>query len=96
MQSDNNRPSNQEYLDFYLSGNSHNSYEYMGAHRTFMFDRDGVVFRVWAPNAKSVSVVGDFNGWNRDANPMGKISDAGIWECFISGIQQYDIYKYSV
>ncbi|MGN0518764.1 MAG: 1,4-alpha-glucan branching protein GlgB [Acutalibacteraceae bacterium] len=92
----NGKMSDQELLDLYLSGNSFNSYEYMGAHKTFMFGRDGVVFRVWAPNAKSISVVGDFNSWNRNSNPMGKISDAGVWECFISEIKQYDIYKYSI
>lgn len=68
----------------------------MGAHRVNWDNRDGVVFRVWAPNALSVSVVGNFNGWNNDANYMYKISEAGVWELFIEGIQQYDIYKYCV
>ena len=52
-------------------------------------------FRCWAPNAKSVSVVGDFNGWNRDINQMYKI-DGDIWEIYIEGLKRFDIYKFSV
>ena len=58
--------------------------------------RQGVVFRVWAPNALSVSVVGDFNDWNNDANFMYKISDGGVWELFIEGIPEFACYKYCV
>ncbi len=84
-------------MDDFLSGNSLTAYKYMGAHRASMFGREGVVFRVWAPQAKSVSVVGDFNGWVVDANYMGKISDAGVWECFISdAVDVGSIYKYCV
>ena len=84
-------------LDDFLSGTSLTAYEYMGAHRAHMFGRDGVVFRVWAPQAKSVSVVGDFNGWDINANYMGKISDAGIWECFIADVIGVEsLYKYCV
>lgn len=53
-------------------------------------------FRVWAPNAKSVSVVGDFNGWDSGADPMSRIGSTGIWECYVRGLNRYDIYKYSV
>ena len=52
-------------------------------------------FRVWAPNAKSVSVVGDFNKWDRRVNPMEPIG-GGIWECYIRGLKKYDVYKFSV
>ena len=83
-------------LELFHAGDSVRAYEFMGAHRVNWDNRDGVVFRVWAPNALSVSVVGDFNGWNNDANYMYKISEAGVWELFIEGIQQYDIYKYCV
>ena len=83
-------------LELFHAGDSVRAYEFMGAHRVNWDNRDGVVFRVWAPNALSVSVVGNFNGWNNDANYMYKISEAGVWELFIEGIQQYDIYKYCV
>ena len=74
-------------------GNNAKAYEFMGSHR---IDKDTVVFRVWAPHAVSVSVVGDFNSWDENANRMQKISD-GIWETEITGqIEQYTIYKYSL
>ncbi|NLL56389.1 MAG: 1,4-alpha-glucan branching protein GlgB [Clostridiales bacterium] len=53
-------------------------------------------FRVWAPNAISVSVVGDFNNWDREANPMKKISATGIWEAFVRNAKRYDVYKFSI
>ena len=54
------------------------------------------MFRVWAPHALSVSVVGDFNNWDRANDPMEKISENGLWEVFIPQIKQYDMYKYSI
>lgn len=68
----------------------------MGSHFVNWGDRDGVVFRVWAPNALSVSVVGDFNDWNPDANYMYKIDNSGVWELFIEGVWEYACYKYCV
>ncbi len=53
-------------------------------------------FRVWAPNAESVSVVGDFNNWDRDANPMERLGTTGIWECYVKGVKRFNNYKYSV
>lgn len=53
------------------------------------------VFRVWAPHAKAVSVVGDFNQWNSDCNPMSKISDS-VWETEIAGLKVFDSYKYAI
>lgn len=52
-------------------------------------------FRCWAPNAKSVSVVGDFNGWDRTVDPMVKIG-GGVWECYIRALKRFDNYKFSV
>ncbi len=83
-------------LELFHDGDAVRAYNFMGAHRVNWDNRDGVVFRVWAPNALSVSVVGDFNGWDQNANHMYKISEPGVWELFIEGIQQYDIYKYCV
>ena len=80
---------------FHQGENSH-AYEFFGAHKMKKDGKDGAVFRVWAPRAKSVSVVGDFNHWDRNRSFMNKISEAGIWELFIEGIKQYDNYKFSV
>lgn len=83
-------------LDQFLSGDSVRAYEFMGSHFVSWNDRYGVVFRVWAPNALSVSVVGDFNDWDRDADYMYRISDSGVWELFIEGVQEFACYKYCV
>ncbi len=77
-------------------GTNYRSYEFLGAHFTEKDGKKTVSFRVWAPNCTEVSVVGDFNGWDTNANPMTRINGAGIWECFIEGIKQYDIYKYAL
>ncbi|NLP48731.1 MAG: 1,4-alpha-glucan branching protein GlgB [Clostridiales bacterium] len=74
-------------------GNNFKAYEYMGAHRR---DDNTVVFRVWAPNAKQVSVVGDFNSWNSRANPLSKINEQGLWQACLEGPQEYDAYKYHI
>ena len=74
-------------------GENARAYEYLGAH----FCEDGsVVFRVWAPNAVSVSVVGEFNGWQGDASPMSRVDDSGVWEAVISGLKVFDTYKYAI
>lgn len=52
-------------------------------------------FRVWAPNAKSVSIVGNFNNWNRQSNMLSPLGDSGIWEGFVRSLKRFDIYKYS-
>ena len=83
-------------LDQFLQGESVRAYEFLGSHFVNWDGRQGVVFRVWAPNALSVSVVGDFNDWNNDANFMYKISDGGVWELFIEGIPEFACYKYCV
>ncbi|MFA9380576.1 MAG: 1,4-alpha-glucan branching protein GlgB [Acetanaerobacterium sp.] len=73
-------------------GTNYRAYELLGCH---MGD-GGAVFRVWAPNAAEISVVGDFNNWNRDINPMARLSDGGLWECRIAGIKKYDNFKYRI
>ncbi len=68
-------------------------YEFFGAHT----NNDGrVVFRTWAPHAQTVSIVGDFNSWDEKANPMFKINDGGIWEGIVSGIKNFDVYKFCI
>lgn len=85
-------------LPLYLfhEGTNYKTYEYLGSHPAKRGRATGAVFRVWAPHAKSISLVGDFNAWDRTKNPMKKISDGGVWECFTSKIKPFDIYKYSI
>ena len=72
-------------------------YRCFGAHPTSLDGTDGVHFAVWAPNAATVSVIGDFNDWNRDANALTQRDDgSGIWEGFVSGVAQGTSYKYHV
>jgi 1,4-alpha-glucan branching enzyme len=71
-------------------------YEKLGAHLT---TRDGVAgtqFAVWAPGARAVSVVGDFNGWRTRATPMTKLPNAGIWTAFAPGVGRGELYKYRI
>ena len=85
-------------LPLYLfhQGTNYRAYELMGCHPAKRGRGSGYIFRVWAPHAKSVSVVGDFNNWSRDVNPMKRISDDGLWECFVSKLEEMEIYKYSI
>ena len=85
-------------VPFYLfhQGENYEAYKTFGAHFMGKDGKGGVMFRVWAPKAKSVSVVGDFNNWDRTVHCMDKISDVGIWEKFIPDIKQFDTYKYSI
>ena len=73
-------------------GENYRAYEFFGAHR---LKEDTFAFRVWAPNAQAVSLVGDFNNWDPDANHMLPAAP-GIWECIISGVNIYDCYKYII
>ncbi len=80
-----------EIINNFNSSVIDNAYEVFGS----FLKGDTALFRVWAPNAKNVSVVGDFNNWNTEANPMNWV-DGGIWEVEIKGIKNFDIYKYAV
>jgi len=84
-------------FDRYLlaEGTFHRAYERFGAHFVERDGQRGVQFAVWAPNAKLVSVIGDFNKWNTSANPM-EPSSAGVWETFIPRVRQGDAYKYHI
>jgi len=86
-------------FDLYLfgQGKHYRIYEKMGAHPVNINGVEGVHFAVWAPNARTVSVIGDFNGWNRSANPMHlRHNDLGVWECFIPGLRVGTLYKYAI
>jgi len=86
--------------DFYLDGLRgaayHQAYRTLGAHHKRYADSDGYAFAVWAPNARQVSVVGDFNRWDHRVHPMRYLGGSGIWEIFIPGIGPGALYKYSV
>src|SRR5947209_2354565 len=86
-------------FDLYLFGQSkhYHLYEKMGAHPRIVNGVAGVHFAVWAPNARLVSVIGDFNHWNRSAHPMHvRHHDLGIWECFIPEVQIGALYKFAM
>ncbi len=80
----------------YKQGNNFESYRFFGAHFTQENGQRGVVFRTWAPHAKAVCVVGDFNSWVPGSHPMLNLEGSGVWEIFIPGIEQYDVYKYCI
>ncbi len=87
-----------EDLDMYLfaRGRHYQIYEKMGAHLAEENGRKGTYFAVWAPNAKSVSVVGDFNGWNPGISPMEPVQQSGIWDLFVPGVERGFLYKFAV
>lgn len=72
-------------------------YDKLGAHPLKIKRRTGTHFAVWAPNAEKVSVLGDFNGWDRGSHPLAPRWDAsGIWEGFVPGVGKGDLYKYHI
>ncbi len=89
-----------EYTDVPLflfhHGENFKAYEFLGAHKTVFEGKHGYVFRVWAPNALAVSVVGDFNGWNTQSHQMYKMIDEQTYELFIPDLKEYDVYKYCI
>ena len=97
MQNEKAKASNHSDLPIYLfkQGNNMEAYRYFGAHLCAQDGQAGVVFRVWAPHAQAVSVVGDFNRWTPDADMMHKVADA-VWELFIPGMKAYDVYKFCI
>jgi len=81
----------QSKIDEFLSGTCTDAYTFLGCHKT----KDGFVFRVWAPHAKSVHVHGDFNNWSCEQSEM-KHLNGGIWEAKVFGAEIYDNYKYYI
>lgn len=77
-------------------GTHYKNYEKLGAHIMEVDGVKGVHFAVWAPNAKGVSVIGDFNHWDGKKHPMKLLGDSGIWEIFIPGIDEGELYKFEV
>ena len=85
-------------LDIHLfnEGNHANLYEKLGAHVVRERGRFYTTFRVWAPNARRVAVVGSFNGWDSGAHPMSPVGSSGIWETVVDGVGPGATYKYEI
>mgnify|MGYP000558721270 CR=1 FL=1 len=85
-------------LDQYLlgQGNHYEIYKKLGAHLVEDGDKKGTYFAVWAPNAQSVSVIGEFNDWEEEANPMEKVGPIGVYEVFVPGAKIGQLYKFFI
>jgi 1,4-alpha-glucan branching enzyme len=84
-------------IELFKAGRHYHLYHKFGAHKVKHLGTDGIYFAVWAPNAKYVSLIGDFNGWDKVANPMlVRWDSSGIWECFIAGLPLQENYKYFI
>lgn len=89
-------------LDLYLIGEGRHEqlWKVLGAnvrrYDTTLGHVAGTAFAVWAPNARAVAVIGDFNGWNPDQHPMRSLGSSGVWELFIPGVGPGDAYKFSI
>jgi len=85
-------------LDLYLfnAGDHHRIYDKLGAHAIEVMGIKGVQFAVWAPNARSVSVVGNFNNWDRRRHAMRVLGASGVWEIFVPELPEGEIYKFQV
>ena len=88
-------PAAEKRSELFYSGRDCRAFDYMGAHPFVQDGEQGYLFRVYAPEAEKVSVMGEFNDWNRDADYMTR-DEQGIWEKFIPNIPEYAAYKYSV
>ena len=83
-------------LFLFHQGTNYRAYEMLGAHIMTQNGKQGVRFTVWAPHAKEVSVVGDFNNWDTRVNKMSKLGDGEIWNLFIPGLGAGTVYKYAI
>ena len=83
-------------LEAFSEGRSTHAWRCFGAHPAEdEAGSEGYLFRVWAPNAPKVTIIGDFNGWDLEATPMTKL-EGGIWEAFVPGLRRYDAYQYAI
>jgi 1,4-alpha-glucan branching enzyme len=85
-------------IDLHLFGEGKHEriYEKLGAHQISHRGKRGVAFAVWAPQADAVSVVGNFNGWDSEKNPMRSLGASGVWELFIPDLSAGELYKYEI
>jgi 1,4-alpha-glucan branching enzyme len=85
-----------EDLFLFNEGTHNRVYEKLGSHLVSVGGETGTAFAVWAPNARHVSVMGDFNGWNRTSHPMHPRGSSGIWESFTPNVGKGTTYKYHI
>ncbi len=86
-----------EEIEKFHNGKNFKSYRFLGAHKLKRDKFNGTVFRVWAPNAKTVSVIGDFNDWDKNENVMSKIDPQGVFECLVPReIPNFSMYKFLI
>ena len=85
-------------FDQYLfnNGTHYNIYDTLGSHAVVVNNKEGLMFRVWAPAARRVSVIGDFNFWDGRIHQMRAINSSGIWELFIPGLAVGELYKFEI
>jgi 1,4-alpha-glucan branching enzyme len=84
-------------LHFFNEGTHYRIFRKLGAHPAAAPDgARGTCFAVWAPNAESVSLIGDFNGWDRGSHPLTRRGESGIWEGFVPGLGPGSVYKYRI
>src|SRR5690349_6704639 len=83
-------------LHLFNEGNHARLYQKLGAHPMTVGGEQGTLFAVWAPNAENVSVIGEFNHWNKTAHPLQSRGESGIWEGFVPGVGTGTQYKYYV
>jgi 1,4-alpha-glucan branching enzyme len=87
---------NSDDLFLFNEGTHNRIYEKLGAHPSTIDGVAGTFFGVWAPSAREVTVIGDFNGWNPGSHPMQSRGNSGVWECFIPGVGKGAHYKYHI
>lgn len=83
-------------LHLFAEGNHYKIYDKLGAHYREIGGIGGIEFAVWAPNARSVSVIGSFNGWDRRRHAMRVLGSSGVWEIFIPGVEDGALYKFEI
>ena len=83
-------------LHLFASGTHYKIFEKLGAHITEIDGVNGVNFAVWAPNAETVCVIGDFNRWQTGRHEMKKLNDGGVWSVFVPGLGEDMLYKYAI
>ncbi len=84
-------------IQLFQAGKHYHLYNKLGAHLAMDVEKEGIFFAVWAPNAKQVSLIGNFNGWNAKHHPMNpRLDGSGIWELFVPNLKQGELYKYEI